>query len=198
MNLTCHRPSFVVITAAAVLALGVAPSAPGQDLYTRGSWPALVSDRTAEKVGDSLTVLIQEASQASDTSQNSRQSGAGASGQISGLKHSGQLGASGDYNYSTTGQSGRSGQLIATISVVVDNVLPNGDLHVAGSQLIDLNGEKTQIHLTGRVRRSDINSNDSVLSTSLADATINYGGPGLNGKDSKPGLLRRMMSWFKP
>jgi len=179
------------------LGLLLATSAVGQDLYAHGNWPALASDRTAEKVGDSLTVLIQEASQASDTSRNTRQSGAGASGQLSGLKHGGQLNLSGDYNYSTSGQSGRSGQLVATISVVVDAILPNGDLHVAGSQLIDLNGEKTQIHLAGRVRRADIGANDTVLSTALADATINYGGPGLNGGDRKQGFLQRLFSWGK-
>jgi flagellar L-ring protein precursor FlgH len=178
-----------------VFGLGLATSAPGQDLYGHGNWPALASDRTAEKIGDSLTVLIQEASQASGTSQNSRQSGAGATGQISGIKHGGQAGLSGDYNYSTTGQSGRSGQLVATISVVVDAVLPNGDLHVTGNQLIDINGEKTQIHLAGRVRRADIGANDTVPSTALADATINYGGPGLNGDDHRRGFLQRLFAW---
>ena len=189
-----HLPAF---TAMASLSLGLATSALGGDLYTHNSWPSLAADRTAEKVGDSLTVLIQENSQASGTSQNVRESGAGISGQSQGLKHSGQLGLSGDYNYSTNGQNGRTGQLVARISVVVDGVLPNGDLHVTGNQLININGEKTQIHLTGRVRRSDVGSNDTVVSTSLADATIIYGGPGLNGSDSKPGLFSRLFPWLK-
>ena len=179
----------------ALLSLTLATSAMGQDLYAHGNWPALASDRTAEKVGDSLTVLIQEVSQASGTSRNTRESGAGASGQLSGLKHGGQLNLSGDYNYSTSGQNGRSGQLVATISVVVDNVLPNGDLHVMGDQLIDINGEKTRIHLAGRVRRADIGANDTVLSTALADATINYGGPDPNGGGHKRGVLSRLFSW---
>lgn len=188
---------WAMVLAAVIGLAGATTPVLAQDLYNRGNWSALVADRTAEKVGDSLTVLIQETSQASDTSQNSRQSGAGASGQLSGLKHSGQLSASGDYNYSTTGQSGRSGQLVATISVVVDSVLPNGDLHITGSQLIDINGEKTQIHLTGRVRRADISGTDTVLSTALADAAIHYGGPGLNGTDTKPGLFGRLFGGVK-
>jgi len=183
--------------AAGAIVLGLSMPALAQDLYARGNWSALVADRTAEKVGDSLTVLIQETSQASGSSQNVRQSGAGLSGQDSGLKHSGQLGVSGSYNYSTSGQNGRTGQLVATISVVVDNVLPNGDLHVTGSQMIDLNGEKTQIHLAGRVRRADISSADTVLSTALADATINYGGPGLTGTDKKPGFFSHLFPWSK-
>ncbi len=179
---------------AALLGLGaIASGAVAEDLYAHGgSWPALASDRAAERVGDSLTVLVQEASQASGSSHNTRESGAGLSGHIAGLKHSGQLDAGGDYNYSTNGQNGRSGQLIARISVVVDSVLPNGDLHVTGDQLIDVNGEKTRIHLTGRVRRADISSANTVYSTSLADASIVYGGPGLSG-DKKPGLF----SWWR-
>jgi flagellar L-ring protein precursor FlgH len=159
------------------------------DLYGHGSWPALASDHIAERTGDSLTVLIQEASLAVGSSHNLRESGAGVSGQVSGIKHNGHVQASGDYNYSTSGQNGRSGQLIARISVVVDDVLPNGDLHVTGDQLIDINGEKTQIHLTGRVRRADIAGNNTVLSSALADAAIVYGGP--NG-EHKQGFFGRL------
>jgi len=167
------------------------------DLYKPGSWPALASDRAAEKVGDSLTVLIQEASQASDASQNAGQGGVGANGNYSAGagNHDARLGLSG--NYTAGGQNSLSGRMVAQISVVVDDVLPNGDLHVAGDQLININGRKTRIHLTGRVRRADISSANMVLSTSLADATIVYGGPGLDD-GGKPGLLGRMFSWMKP
>lgn len=178
----------------AILCL-VAMPAFAEDLYNHGSWPALASDRTAERAGDSLTILVQEVSQAVGSSHNVRESGAGLSAQLSGLKHGGHVQTSGDYNYSTSGQNGRSGQLIARISVVVDDVLPNGDLHVTGDQLININGEKTQIHLTGRVRRADIAANNTVLSSALADATIVYGGP--NG-DHRQGFLSRLFSGRKP
>jgi len=180
---------------ATIAVLGLAGSVPvlAEDLYAKGgSWPALASDRTAERVGDSLTVLVQEVSQASGFSHNTRESGAGVSGHIAGLKHGGQVDAGGDYNYSTSGQIGRSGQLIARISVVVDDVLPNGDLHVTGDQLLDVNGEKTRIHLTGRVRRADISNTNTVYSSALADASIVYGGKALAG-DRKPGLF----SWWR-
>ncbi|WP_443751366.1 flagellar basal body L-ring protein FlgH [Asticcacaulis solisilvae] len=190
MNGACRNKAVAI-----AMILGLAASVPcrvlAEDLYAHGgTWPALASDRAAEAVGDSLTVLIQEVSQASGTSHNTRESGAGLSGQVSGLKHAGHLDASGDYNYSTNGQNGRSDQLVARISVVVDGVLPNGDLHVTGDQLIDLNGEKTRIHLTGRVRRADISNTNTVYSSALADASIVYGGPGPGEK--KPGLF----SWW--
>jgi flagellar L-ring protein precursor FlgH len=177
----------------AALALAAPSLVLAEDLYAHsGSWPALASDRAAERVGDSLTVLVQEVSQASGFSHNTRESGAGVSGHIAGLKHSGQVDAGGDYNYSTSGQNGRSGQLIARISVVVDAVLANGDLHVTGDQLLDVNGEKTRIHLTGRVRRADISNTNTVYSSALADASIVYGGKALAG-EKKPGLF----SWWR-
>ena len=177
------------------LALVCATTAAAGDLARQDNWAALASDRAAEKVGDSLTVLIQETSQASDTSQKDAQGSGGLSGDYSAGKNGGsaQLGLSG--NYATAGHNLRSGRMFAQISVIVDGVLPNGDLHVTGDQLININGRKTQIHLTGRVRRADISSSNTVFSTSLADATIIYGRPGLSG--GKPGLLGRMFSWLK-
>lgn len=176
----------------------LATGAVAGDLVSHGNWPALASDRAAQGLGDSLTVLIQEQSQASDTSQNVAQGGGGLSGSYTAGSNgsAGQLGVSG--NYSASGQHRRSGQLVAQISVVVDNVLPNGDLHVAGDQLLNINGRKTQIHLSGRVRRADIAAANTIYSTSLADATIVYGGPGLTGTDDKPGLFGRLFGWMKP
>lgn len=184
---------------AAVLSL-TASAAMADNLYTPGSWSAMASDRLAEKVGDSLTVVIQEASQASDSTQIAHDGKGGLFGRyLSGSnKNNGQAGLSGDYNVETSGQHGRSGHMAAQISVVVDEVLPNGDLHVSGDQMININGEKTQIHLKGRVRRADISSSNTVFSTSLADATIVYGGPGLTGNKDKPGVFHRMFSWMKP
>ena len=190
-----------IACAMGVLSLCFTMTAPvlAGDLYSQGNWSSLASDRAAANVGDSLTVLIQEASQAYDTTKNVSSGGIGLSGQYSGSSAgSGQLGASGDVNHSANGQHGRSGQMVAQISVVVDEVLPNGDLHVSGDQLININGEKTQIHLKGRVRRADISTSNTVFSTSLADATIVYGGPGLTGNPENPGNIKRVMSWFKP
>jgi len=169
-----------------------------ETLYKPGSWSNLAGDRTAERIGDGLTVLIQEASQASDSTQTVHQGGGSLLGGYSASANNGQAGLSGDYRVSAAGQHGRSGQMIAQISVVVDDVLPNGDLHIAGDQLININGEKTQIHLTGRVRRVDITPANWVYSSSLSDLNIVYGGPGLAGGKEKHGVLTRMFSWVKP
>ena len=186
------------VAAAVAIPCITVSAAYADDLYRPGSWSNLAGDRTAERVGDGLTVLIQQASQASDSTQSLREGDGSLFGRYqSGSNNSDQAGLSGDYKLAATGRHGRSGQMISQISVVVDDVLPNGDLHVSGNQLLNINGEKTQIHLTGRVRRTDISNTNTVVSTSLSDLKILYGGPGLNGGNEKPGVIKRMFSWLK-
>jgi flagellar L-ring protein precursor FlgH len=156
----------------------------------------MASDRLASRVGDSLTVLIYESSQAQNTSQSSRQGGIQASGQAgsSTVNHSGQLSATA--GYSGNGQTGRTEQMIAQISVVVDGVLPNGDLHVVGEQALKINGQHTRIRLRGRIRREDISSLNTVRSSMVADAAIDYDGAPLGTSERRSGVARRVLGWF--
>ena len=93
------------------------------------------------------------------------------------------------------GCTGRSGGMVAQISVTVESVLPNGDLKVAGEQQLNINGDKTNIRIRGRVRQADI-SNNAVLSNRLADAMIDYDGTGFVTNSAKPGLVARIFNWL--
>lgn len=191
--------SLLGLIAAAIVAGAPVSAAFADDLYKPGNWPSLVSDRTAQGIGDSLTVLILESSQASDSSKKSSEGRLGLLGRLltGGNNGGDQVAATGSYDHGTAGQTGHSGHMVARISVVVDEVLPNGDLHVAGEQLININGKKVRIFLTGRVRRADIASSNMVLSTSLAEATIVYGKPDLT-KEEKADKKRRLAEGGKP
>ena len=72
----------------------------------------------------------------------------------------------------------------------------DGDLHVSGQQVINVAGDHTKISLKGRVRPEDIVSGNQVLSTRLADATINYDGTGLVSRGAKPGPINRVLNWL--
>ena len=93
-----------------------------------------------------------------------------------------------------SGQTQRGHKMLAQISVVVDAVLPNGDLHVTGAQALKINGERTNIRLKGRIRPADIDSENAVQSTRLADAVIDYDGTGFIDGNVRPGLLTRAFS----
>jgi flagellar L-ring protein precursor FlgH len=180
-----------VLAFAAALCLA-SPAAHGADLFTPGHWSALASDRGARNIGDSLTVLIAENSIATDSATNnthrsSHFGGTLASGDDS---HAGALDL--DSSFDGAGQVARAHQMLAQISVVVDAILPNGDLHVSGAQALNINGERTNIRLSGRVRPEDIAPDNTIVSTRLAEASIDYDG----ARRVRPGVLTRLFNWL--
>lgn len=168
-----------------------------------GNWSALASDRIAHNVGDVLTVIVYENSTGSGTAENTTNRSSSFQGQVSagnpvtgtgGINETASLGlgSAGDNAGSTT----RTGTMVGQISVTVDSILPNGDLHIAGAQVLNINGERTKIAVKGEVRLADISSSNVILSTSLADASIDYDGAGLVSDSSQPGLLTRALNWL--
>jgi flagellar L-ring protein precursor FlgH len=184
----------VCLFLAASIAVG-GPAA-AADLYSRDGWAALASDRTARNVGDILTIVVYENASA----QNSASSGSKRSSQTSGgisadtaFNHSASLGLQSGSDDS--GTTGRSGRMVAQISVTVDRIFPNGDLGVSGEQQLNINGDKTNIRIKGRVRSADISGN-AVLSNRLADAVIDYDGSGFVSRSAKAGVLTRIVNWL--
>lgn len=184
---------------AACLALLAAPATGwSADLYRPGAWSALASDRQAGRIGDSLTVVIYESSVASNQTLNgSRKTNHLGGGITSGASFN----KSGDLdlrsNFDGAGQTSRSDKMVGQISVVVDEVLPNGDLHVSGAQSLKVNGERTSIRLKGRVRMADISSDNVVLSTRLADAVIDYDGSGFATAGARAGVVAKLFNWLR-
>ncbi|VWD13312.1 flagellar basal body L-ring protein [Burkholderia lata] len=188
--------SFMRTTVLASILLGAIP-APAADLYQGSTYEPLTADRRASRPGDIVTILIYENSSASNTADTSTKTGFGVQGNVSTLyagKNSAQIGL-GD-NYGGKGQIQRTGRLLAQLSASVTGVTPSGDLVVAGTQDIDVNGEKTRIRLEGRIRPIDIAANNTVLSTRLADAKIDYTGEGFITDRSRPGLIPRFLGWL--
>ncbi|WP_244100126.1 flagellar basal body L-ring protein FlgH [Burkholderia ambifaria] len=192
------RTHFAFVARVIVLAT-LLPSLSGvaADLYQASDYRSLTADRRASKPGDIVTILVYENSSASNTADTSTKTNVGMQGSISTLyagKNSAQL-ALGD-NYGGKGQIQRTGRLLAQLSARVTDVTPEGDLLVSGDQRIDVNGEKTGIRLEGRVRPIDIAANNTVLSTRLADAKIDYVGEGFITDRSRPGLIPRFLAWL--
>jgi flagellar L-ring protein FlgH len=188
----------IVAFASIVLASTTLPAWGGGSLYQEASFRPLTSDHRALRVGDSLTVLVFENSSAStsagtDTERNV-DIGLGVTVTRPTREATGSLVFNNDF--SGAGKLQRSGKLAAQITVTVQSVDPNGDLHVAGRQLIAVNEDKQEIVLAGRVRPQDISENNTVVSSRLADATISYVGEGLLAEKQKPGLATRLLGWL--
>lgn len=192
-----RRLGLVAAGCAALIAMGPGGPAAASNLYKDGVWAALASDRPAARVGDSLTVIIDETSTATNSARNGARKQSHFGGQVAGgssFNTSGSLEMGSGFEGS--GQTERVHKMIAQISVVVDEVLSNGDLHVTGAQALKINGEHTNIRIKGRVRPADIASDNSVLSTRLADATIDYDGTGFIDSNDRPGIVTRALSWL--
>ena len=191
------RGVYLAATAASALLTAAVSPAMAEDLFPRGNWPALASDRLADRIGDSLTVVIFESASATNSTQMGSKKSTRLSGQItSGVSHRAGASANLDGAFDGAGQTGRADKMVGQIGVVVDGLLPNGDLHVAGEEYLNINGERTKIRLKGRVRRSDLLSDNTVLSTRLADVTIDYDGRGFTTRSGKPGAVNRIFNWL--
>jgi flagellar L-ring protein precursor FlgH len=82
--------------------------------------------------------------------------------------------------------------------VHVLKVLPNGNLMIRGEKWLTLNNGDEYIRLTGVIRPKDINSNNTILSTKVANARIQYAGTGSFADANEQGWLTKFFnsSWW--
>jgi flagellar L-ring protein precursor FlgH len=181
---------------AAVALLVVSGTARADDLYRPSSWSAMSADRKAMQPGDTLTVVVYQTAE----STNSAKSDSSRSTNLGGAVAAGRLNESGSLNfgggYTGGGEVQRSDKFVTQLTVTVDSVLPNGDLQVSGHQRMHINGENTEIGVRGRVRMADIGADNRVLSSRIADAQIDYDGKGFVSRSAKPGLLNRVFRFL--
>lgn len=167
-------------------------------LYRAGYGMRLFEDPVARQVGDILTILLTEKTDAkkkaaTDIGKDSKNAVSAATN-TDGLSTSPwsaefKLGAERDFD--GNGKSEQSNSLKGGISVVVSEVLANGNLVVGGEKWIGLNQGNEFIRISGIVRPEDIQPGNTVSSLLVADARISYGGTGSVAEANKPGWLSR-------
>ncbi len=156
---------------------------------------SLYSDHKARSVGDIVTIIIAESSKASKSASTKTSKKSGASSSLSDLFGvSGlplNMGTDAQSDYSGAGSTTRSGSMEAKISATVKEVLPNGDLLLEGTREIVVNDDVQTITVSGVIRPQAINSDNSVLSTYIANARITYVGKGPTAQ--RPGIITRIL-----
>lgn len=165
-----------------------------QELYQGGNWAAMAADRRATQIGDTITVIVHQVAEASNTTQNSTRKSTDTGGNLraGGIDEGGAFSFGG--GYSGRGEARRSERLLAQLSVAIEQILPNGDYRIVGRQQLRVNGETTTIAVRGRIRAADITAENAILSSRIADAEIDYDGKGFVSRSAKPGLLNRLFS----
>jgi flagellar L-ring protein precursor FlgH len=174
-----------------------AGSAAGESLYREDSFRPLAGDNKAHRVGDIITVQVLENSSASSSTDTTTQRKNNLNASLvtpPSHQRSFALALSGDFDGGGTTQ--RTNRLLATLTVTVKEVASNGDLHIAGEQILTVNGEQHRVNLEGRVRPQDISDANAVLSTRLADARITYVGEGDLSERQKRSAWRSLMDWL--
>lgn len=178
-----------------LILMGLA-AVPADDLYRRGGWGALATDQRATHLGDALTIVVFQSADASNSSQNSTRKATDIAASLdAGPIDEGGRGTLGG-GFTGRGDARRSERLVTRLSATVTAVLPNGDLLVTGRQRMAINGERTEVGVRGRIRVADIGSDNTVLSSRIADAEIDYGGRGFVSRGSRPGLINRVFSFL--
>ncbi len=165
-------------------------------------WPSVgdsvYKDKKAFKIGDVLTINVQEAASASHRADTRAQKSSSNSVSFGSQRSTGvpfqDFGISGREDFRGGGRSVRDGTLTGRITVRVTDVLPNGNLVINGNRVITVNDERQVMEITGIVRPEDVTAENSVLSTLVADAQIKYTGRGAISEKQRLGLFSRLLS----
>lgn len=184
-------------------------------LFDAGQTSLLFEDDRARRVGDVVLVRIVETSSGShtaDTTANRDSSyQAGVTNffdrskvGIAGINFPGTVGSSPMVGANTTsklsasGETSRESDLTAAVSARVLRVLPDGLLQVEGARQMRINDETQILVVRGLVRSRDIGPDNSIASSQLANAEIEYYGQGVLADKQKPGWMARILDNIWP
>ena len=204
------------ITRSLALLLGLAVSTAGvqgDSLWTGSAQGehGLTADRKASRTGDILTITVQENATAQNSQQrkDSRTSAlqdavgqflfSAAASKLG--THNGELPSinlSGSSSFNGGGQVNNSQSVSSSAAVLVVDVLPNGNLVIEGVHLVTFAGETQYVVLHGLVRPDDIGSNNTILSTNIADARIEFYNQGSLTDMQNRGWLSKLYEKYRP
>jgi len=195
-NAPAFRPSYAV----------PAPPAPanGSIFQVANGYAPLTSGQRAAQVGDVLTVVLTERTNAQATAgTNTQRDGSlgltpPTTGILSRLFSASDATAGAGSQFAGTGQTSQSNQLTGEISVTVVEVFANGTMLVQGEKRVRLNRGNEFIQVTGLVRPADITPDNRIASTRLADARITYSGRGEIARAAREGWLQRVFNIISP
>jgi flagellar L-ring protein precursor FlgH len=166
-------------------------------------------DPRASRIGDILTVTISvaDAAKLSNTTSRTRTNSDDANlanffglekSLPSSMDPSNLVKMGSDTSNVGGGSIDRSEQINLTLAALVTQVLPNGNMVIAGHQQVRVNGELRDLQVSGIVRTEDITSANTVDLTQIAEARISYGGKGTVSDVQQPRLGSQLFDILMP
>jgi flagellar L-ring protein precursor FlgH len=180
-------------------------------LWTESS-PSLFEDLRAARLGDILTVQIDEESRGTGDAKTrlNKESGIDSGltnlfGLVSAvtrkypdLNPESLIQLISKSNFKGEGATSRTGKLEGRLAVRVRKVLPNGDLFIEGHKVILLNDEELHFYVSGVIRASDVQPDNSVRSSLIADAQVEFSGRGAVSDQQTRGWLHKIVDKYSP
>lgn len=178
------------------------PPADNGSIYQAGYGMSLFSDVSAKRVGDIITVLLEENTNArkSSSTSTSKESAIDLpmprvfNKPVSVLGRELSAAIETGNEFSGQGNASQSNSLTGRVTVTVSDVLPNGYLVVQGEKRLTLNQGGEHVKFSGIIRPADIRADNTVPSTSVANAQIIYGSSGVLADANTQGWLSRFIT----
>ncbi len=186
---------------------------PAEGAIFSGQSKNIYSDARAKSIGDIVLVKIVETSSGKKTAETTTSRDSSLKGGISSLFGFESLfsGAGGRHTpsltsmntnlqkqFSGTGETKRDSTVTATLSARVIDITLNGNLVIRGYREVRVNNETQHIILSGLVRPTDISKDNSIESSHIADARIEYTGTGTIASKQQPGWLANALDIVWP
>lgn len=168
---------------------------------------SMFADRKAAAKGDILTIVVAESAVAQTSQSKSSNRESSLEDAVSRFifpklgTHKGNLpgmSAAGSASYSGGGDVSNSQSISSRAAVQVTDVLPNGNLVIEGVRVVTFSGETQYVVLRGIVRTDDIARDNSVVSTNIADARVEFHAEGSLTEAQKRGWLAKVYEKLRP
>ena len=180
-----------------------APKPSNGAIYQTGREVALFENPIAHHIGDIVTIVLNEQTQAQKTS--STNTNKATSVALPGMTLLGKAltvhgvpitsnSIADTTKFAGEGDSAQSNSLQGYVTVTVQKVLPNGNLYVKGQKWIGINQGQEYVIMSGVIRPIDLASDNSIPSSQVANAKISYGGKGALADANAQGWLSRFFN----
>ena len=179
-----------------------APRPADGSIFSAAGYAPLYGGTRARAVGDAVTILLVEQTTAAKTVGSNSQKGGGASitpptaGPLA--INPGILNLSSNSTFKGNGNASQTSSLAGSLSVTIAEVRANGTALVRGEKRMLLSQGDEWIHVSGIVRLIDIDEDNTLPSTKVADARIEYTGKGALQRASKQGWLGQFFNMISP
>jgi flagellar L-ring protein precursor FlgH len=165
--------------------------------FNQNTSRSLFSDVKAYKVGDAITILIMEETQADNSAATKDSRSTSLGGSVDANANNNRFNAGGDLSTSTgfagSGQTTRRENIRSRISARVTKVDEVGNLYIEGKRTTKINGETQTIMISGKIRPVDILPNNNVYSYNILDLSLTIEGDGSVSKIQESGLITKFL-----